>query len=177
LRTVVEVKLAASCAATVAAVGALVPTPIGAGPRYRPPAHSGSGFACTRAPLRAGARVHLELFAYRRVVIVPAAIGLRGARAELGRIVTASCRARAWTLDPSGVVRYTRPATLGGVFTVWGQRLGPSRLASFRGAVSVWVNGARRHGDPRTLRLHAGDEIVLEVGGFVPPHLSFRFPP
>jgi hypothetical protein len=167
----------AACCATAATLGGVVPTPIGTGPRYRPPAHSGSAFACARAPLRAGARVHLELFAHRRVVIVPTGIGLRGARSELGRVVDASCRARAWTLDPSGVVRYTRPATLRGVFAVWGQQLGASRLASFRGAVSVWVNGARRHGDPRTLRLHDGDEIVLEVGGYVQPHPSFRFPP
>ena len=177
MRTVVEVKLAACCAATVAAVTGLVPTPIGKGPRYRPPAHSGSGFACARAPLRAGARVHMELFANRRVVIVPAGIGLRGAHSRLGRVVAASCRARAWTLDPSGVVRYESPGTLGSLFAVWGQPLGRSRLASFRGAVSAWVNGVRRQSDPRTLRLRAGDEIVLEVRGYVPPHASFRFPP
>lgn len=170
-------KLAASSAATVAAVGGLVPTPIGAGPRYRPPAHSGSGFACAQAPLRVGARVHLELFAHERVVIVPAGIGLRGARSRLGRVVTAACRGRAWTLDPSGVVRYESPATLGAVFAVWGQPLGPTRLASFRGPVSAWVNGVRQRGDPRTLLLRDRDEIVLEIRGHVPPHASFRFPP
>jgi hypothetical protein len=170
-------KPAASCAVAVTAVGGLVPTPIGAGPRYRPPAHSGSVFACAQAPLRTGARVHLELFANRRVVIVPAGVGIRGARSHLGRVVAATCRGRAWTLDPSGVVRYARPATLGEVFAVWGQPLGPSRLASFRGPVSVWVNGVRRGGDPRTLRLGDGDEIVLEIRGYVPPHASFSFPP
>jgi hypothetical protein len=170
-------RLAACGAATVAAVGGLVPTPIGVGPRYRPPAHSGSGFACAQAPLRAGARVHLELFAHQRVVIVPTGVGLRGARSRLGRVVAASCRGRAWTLDPSGVVRYARPATLGAVFAVWGQPLGPTRLASFRGPVSAWVNGVRQRGDPRALPLRDRDEIVLEIGGHVPPHASFRFPP
>jgi hypothetical protein len=177
LRTVVEMKLAAGCAAAAAAVGGLVPTPIGAGPRYRPPAHSGSGFACAQAPLRAGARVHLELFANRRVVIVPAGVGVRGARSRLGRVVAATCRARAWTLDPSGVVRYESPARLGAVFAVWGQPLAPKRLASFRGRVSVWVNGVRRRGDPRTLPLRDRDEVVLEIRGYVPPHRGFRFPP
>jgi hypothetical protein len=170
-------KLAACCAATVAAVGGLVPIPIGTGPRYRPPAHSGSGFACARAPLRAGARVHLELFANRRVVIVPAGIGLRGTHSRLGRVVAASCRARAWTLDPSGVVRYARTPTLAAVFAVWGEPLGPGRLVSFRGRVSTWVNGLRGRGDPQSLRLRDGDEIVLEVGGYVPPHASSLFPP
>jgi hypothetical protein len=157
-----EMKLAACSAVAVTAIGGLVPTPIGAGPRYRPPAHSGAGFACAQAPLRAGARVHVELFAHRRVVIVPAGIGLRGARSRLGRVVAAACRA---------------PSTLGAAFAVWGQPLGPSRLASFRGRVSTWVNGVRRAGDPGSLRLRGGDEIVLEVGGYVPPHTTFRFPP
>jgi hypothetical protein len=177
LRTVDGMKLAVCFAVTVTAVGALVPTPIGAGQRYRPPAHSGANFACAQAPLRAGARVHLELFANRRVVIVPAGIGLRRAHSDLGRVVAAACRARAWTLDPSGVVRYAQPATLGAVFAVWGQPLGPNRLASFRGPVSTWVNGIRRRSDPRALPLRDGDEIVLEIRGHVPPHASFRFPP
>jgi hypothetical protein len=177
LLTVIEVELAACCAAAAAAVGGLVPIPIGAGPRYRPPAHAGNGFACARAPIHGGARVHLELFAHRRVVIVPAEIGLRGARSRLERVVAAACRARAWTLDPSGVVRYVGPTRLGEVFAVWGQPIGPRRLASFRGAVSVWVDGVRRHGDPRSLRLRDRDEIVVEIRGYVPPHASFRFPP
>jgi hypothetical protein len=176
---VVGVKLGACCAAAAAAIAGLAPTPIGTGPRYRPPPHAGlHGFACTDAALRAGAaRVHLELFARQRVVIVPAGIGLRGARSRLGRVVSASCRGRAWTLDPSGVVRYLAPATLGDVFAVWGEPLGRARLASFRGPVSVWVNGVRRHGDPARLRLRSRDEIVLEVGGYVAPHRSFSFPP
>ena len=67
--------------------------------------------------------------------------------------------------------------TLGSVFAVWGQPLAPARLAGFRGTVSVFVNGTSRAGDPRRLVLHDGDEIVLEVGGYVPPHASFTFPP
>src|ERR1051326_7258738 len=52
-----------------------LPTPIGVGPRFRPPpALHGT---CVRAPLSAERRVHLELFAAGRVVLVPAAIGLR----------------------------------------------------------------------------------------------------
>jgi hypothetical protein len=169
-------RLGACCAATLAA--GVLPTPIGTGPRYHPAAHTPAArFACRAAPLRPGTRVHIELFAARRVVIVPTGIGLRGARTRLGRVVAATCRGSAWTLDPSGVVRYEEPASLGRVFAVWGRSLGPDRLASFQGPVSVWVNGVRRRGDPRLLRLRDRDEIVLEVGGYVPPHRSFRFPP
>jgi hypothetical protein len=120
--------------------------------------------------------VHLELFANGRVVIVPAAVGVRGARVTLGRVRAARCRARVWTLDPTGVVQFEGPARLGAFFGVWGTRLVPSRLLSFAGAVRVYVNGARRRGDPRTLVLRDRDEIVLEVGPYIPPHRAYRFP-
>jgi hypothetical protein len=159
----------------VATVLALVPTPIGIGPRYHPrPAVHG---ACIAAPIDRGPRVHLELFAGGRVVIVPAAIGLRGAHVVLGRVTRARCRARLWTTDPSGVVSFERAATLGDLFAVWGQTLAPARLLGFRGPVRVYVNGVRRRLDPRDLRLRGGDELVLEVGAYIPPHRSFRFPP
>jgi hypothetical protein len=141
----------------------LVPTPIGVGPMYhpRPAIHS----ACAQAPLRTGARFHLELFANRRVAIVPARVG-----------VGSHCRAHLWTLDPTGVVHFERRATLGDFFAVWGQAFSRSRLLGFRGAVRVYVNGMGRRGDPRRLPLRDGDEVVLEVCGLVPPHRSYRFP-
>lgn len=160
----------------VATVLALVPTPIGIGPHYHPPpaAHG----ACVAAPLDRGSSVHVELFAGGRVVIVPAAIGLRGAHVALGRVTRARCRARLWTTDPTGVVSFERGATLGDLFAVWGRALGPARLLGFRGDVRVYLNGVRRRLDPRYLRLRDGDELVLEVGGgYVPPHRSYRFPP
>jgi hypothetical protein len=120
--------------------------------------------------------VHLELFARGRVVIVPAAVGIRDPHLAFGRVQAARCRARIWTLDPSGVIRFTGRATLGVVFRVWGARLAPRRLLSFGGTVRLYVNGIRRDGDPRTLGLRPGDEIVLEVGPYIPPHRAYRFP-
>ena len=143
---------------------ALVPTPIGVGPRYQPsPAiHA----PCTKAPLQTGTRMHLELFANRFAVVIPARIGVRG-----------SCRAAIWTTEPTGVIRFARHATLGDLFAVWGRRLSATSLLSFRGTVSIFRNGRRLRGDPRLVRLVAGDEVVLEVGGYIPPHRSFLFPP
>jgi hypothetical protein len=154
---------------------ALVPTPIGVGPRYHPPpaAHG----ACIAAPLDGGRRVHLELFAGGRVVIVPAALGVRGAHVALGRVTGARCHAHAWTTDPTGVVSFDRDTTLARVFAIWGRALSPARLLDFSGSVRVYVDGVRRAIDPRRLRLRDGDEIVLEVGPFVPPHRGYRFPP
>jgi hypothetical protein len=110
--------------------------------------------------------VHLELFADKRVIIVPPRVGVRSAH----------CRARLWTVDPTGVVQFERPARLGALFGVWGERLTARRLLSFRGAVRLYVNGVRRRGDPRAVALRDGDEIVLEVGPYIPPHRSYLFP-
>jgi hypothetical protein len=127
--------------------------------------------------LDTGPRVHVEIFARRRVVIVPAAVGLEGVRSRLGRVTSARCRAGVWTSDPSGIVDYQGRTTLGRLFRVWGQRLARRRLLSFRGPVSLYVDGVRRRGDPRALRLKPRAEIVLEVGGYVRPHRRFLFPP
>lgn len=155
-------------------VATLLPVPIGAGPRYHPaPAARG---VCVRAPLHSGRRAHLELFAGGRVVIVPAGIGLRSARFRFGRVTGARCRARLWTTDPTGVVRFQGMATLGAFFRVWGKRLAPEQLLSFRAGVRLYRDGARVAGDPRLMLLGDGDELVLEVGRYVPPHRSYRFP-
>ena len=123
-------------------------------------------------------RVHLELFANGRVVIVPAAVGVGGARMTLGRVRSGTLPrprvdARSDRRRPVRAAE-RRSATSSGV---WGTRLAPDRLLSFRGAVRVYVNGVRRRGDPRTLALHDRDEIVLEVGPYIPPHRAYRFPP
>ncbi|HEY5012063.1 MAG TPA: hypothetical protein VIK61_05085 [Acidimicrobiia bacterium] len=159
----------------VATLLALVPTPVGIGPSYHPsPAARG---ACVAASLDRGPRVHLELFAGGRVVIVPAAIGLRDPQLALGRVTRARCRARLWTTDPTGVVSFEAGATLGDLFTVWGRALGSARLVGFLGAVRVYVNGVRRRIDPRALPLQDGAELVLELGPIIPPHRTYRFPP
>jgi hypothetical protein len=152
-----------------------IPTPIGVGPAYHPaPAvHA----ACTPGALVGARRVHLELFAHGRVVIVPTGIGLRSPRVEVGRVVSARCRAPLRTLDPTGVVHIDGRATLGDLFAVWGRRLAPRRLLSFRGDVRLYRNGRRVLGDPRGVPLRDLDELVLEVGVYVPPHSAYRFPP
>jgi hypothetical protein len=42
--------------------------------------------------------------------------------------------------------------------------------------VLVFVNGRRVNADPRAVRLRRHDEIVLEIGGYIPPHTSYLFP-
>jgi hypothetical protein len=156
----------------------LVVTPIGAGPEFRPPAGR-PAVGCARGALRGRFRAHVEVFGRRRAVVIPAGIGVGAdARREYGRVVGAGCRADARTLDPSGVVHFDRgDLRLGDLFSIWGQPLDGGRLLSFRGDVSAFAGGRRVSGDPADIALRDGAQIVLESGGYIPPHPEFRFPP
>jgi len=165
-----------------------VPTPIGVTREYRLPARGAAArnarpigaFTCsTVSPRRF--RVHLELFARRLVLLVPGGIGIAPPlRSQGAYIVAGRCLYPLRTREPTGVLEVAseRPVTLGDLFLVWGQPLSQHRLAGFRSAepVLAFVNGRRYHGDPRTIPLRRHDEIVLEIGGYVPPHTSYLFP-
>ena len=155
----------------------LVPIPIGRGPEFHPPARPPA--RCTRGPLEGRFRAHVELFGRRQVVVVPAGIGIEPPfTREHHRIVGTGCRADARTLEPTGVVDFDRTdLRLGDLFAIWGQPIGPRRMATFRGPVSAFVAGRRVSGDPAEIPLRDGGQIVLEVGGYVPPHPTFKFPP
>jgi hypothetical protein len=178
---------AAVAVSAAAALGAApVPTPIGFGPKYRLDAASPNvargapvgRFACLRA---AGPRqlAHVELFANRLVLLVPAGVGMAPPIEREGAYVSAArCSYAVRTRAPTGVVEFAASAhpTLGDLFAVWGQPLSTRTLAGFRGPVSAWIGGKRWPGDPRSIPLRRHAEIVLEVGGYVPPHPFFLFP-
>lgn len=137
-------------------------------------------FACTRSsPLRF--RVHLELFARKLVLLVPAGVGVAPPiRREHGRVTGGRCVYPLRTREPTGVIEVAAAGhpTLGDFFRVWGQPLSAGRIAGFHSAqrVVAFVNGRRHAGDPRSIPLRQHDEIVLEIGGYVPPHSSYLFP-
>jgi hypothetical protein len=152
--------------------------PIGAGPRYTPPAAETPASDC-RPRLGARTAVHVELFANDRVVIVPVGIGVRGARVGGGGHVDgARCYGPIVTLDPTGIVlvRTDRTRTAGDLFAAWGMPLGRRRLAGFRGRVRAYVGGRSHPGPAAAIALTPHAEIVLEVGTYVPPHPSYTFP-
>ena len=157
----------------IAAPGPIHPWPIGPGPRYQPIAANAAvrdGRPVGELHCAGGRRfaVHLELFADRRVVVVPRGIG----------VAAKGCRYPVSTDAPTGVVEVLgwRTYTLGDLFRVWGRRLSATRLLSFRGRVSVFVNGRRARGRPDAVRLAKHDEIVVEVGAHVAPHVDYLFP-
>ena len=151
-------------------VAAPIPTPIGHGPQFRPP-HIGpqrpAALACSAGPAEASARAHLELFARKRAIVIPANVGVRR-----------GCRFPLRTLTPTGVIEIGRRGlTVGDFFGVWQMPLSSRRMLTFRGAVTAFVGGKRWRGDVRSIPLTNRGQIVLEVGGYVPPHSSYLFPP
>lgn len=92
-------------------------------------------------------------------------------------VTQARCSYALLTTAPTGVVQFvaSEHATLGDLFAIWGQPLGPDRLAGFRGPVSAFVAGRRYRGDVAAIPLTRHEEVVLEIGGYVPPHRFFLF--
>jgi hypothetical protein len=165
----------------------IVPTPVGPAPRWQPrplsdatrAARPVAGMRCTKSEAdRFG--VHLELFAERRVLIVAAGIGVAPPHGRDGAYVRGGrCSYPIRTREPTGVLEVEpgRQYVLGDLFRLWGQPLARGRIASFEGEVEAFVGGRRWNGDPRRIPLRRHAQIVVEVGGHIPPHRSYRFPP
>jgi hypothetical protein len=165
----------------------LYPWPIGVGPNYELQAApetvlTGRPVGRLRCERQSERRfgVHLEVFAHRQVVIVPAGIGVaRPSRRYFARVIPGGCTYAVRTLDPTGVleVRAGARLTLGDVFRLWNQPLGLHRLAGFRtrGSVLAFVGGKRRYGDPSSIPLTRHAQIVLEIAGYVAPHPRYLF--
>ena len=146
-----------------------MPTPIGVGAPYHPAAHAGPDCRPGRAQGRRA--FHLELFANRRVVILPAGIG----------VGVSGCRTTATTIDPTGVIWFAPPRmTLAEVFAAWGERLDDHHLLTFTAqpgrSVVDYLNGRRQRGEIASIRVRSRDELVLEINGYVPPHARYLFP-
>ena len=166
------------------------PRPIGRGPLYRPPATGKAVRAATPirglrcSPVRrARFGAHLELFANRYSVIVPAGIGIAPPLRRDGPYVRSGrCSYALRTREPTGVIEVARgaPPTLGDFFAVWGQPLSARRLAGFRAhrgdRVRAYVAGRLWRKPLGRIPLSRHAQIVLEVGGYVRPHPRYLFP-
>ena len=169
-------KAALAALAVLATPPSVHPWPIGPGPRYVPPARTAAvaagrpvgSLACGTAG--AHFRLHVEVFVNRKVVVVPAGIG----------VSKPGCVYPVRTTAPGGVVEVARGAhlTLADLFRVWGQPLGANRLVSFssRQPVRAYVGGKRVRGPLGAIALTHHAEIVVELGPYVAPHPFFLFP-
>lgn len=161
---------------------------VGVGPRFHPPSLSAAaargapihGLTCATRERGRRFGVHVEVFAERQVLIVPAGIGVAPPRLEDAPYVRAGrCSYAARTREPTGVLEIApgRPLTLGDAFAIWGQPLSRDALTGFTGPVEAFVGGRPWRGDPAAIPLRRHAQIVLEVGPHVPPHARYRFPP
>jgi hypothetical protein len=163
------------------------PIPAGRGSAYRLPAVSPAvarratvaGLRCLRAhPPSYG--VHLELYARRLVLPVPAGIGVAPPQHRRGvYVLGGSCSYAVRTFEPTGVIVVDRGRTpaLAALFALLGQPLSGHTLAGFRGRVLAFVDGRAWHQAPGAIPLLRHAEIVLEIGGALAPHREYRFPP
>ncbi len=115
------------------------------------------------ATVRAHANLRLTYNGQAQPAAVPAGVGL-----------TDSCRYRLFTTDASGTIDIAstpsergRTYTLGDFLDVWGvpdvQSIGPYLGTGIR--VSVLVDARAYQGDPRTIPLHDGTNVVVQVTG------------
>jgi hypothetical protein len=153
----------------------IVTRPVGMGPGFRLPprgraaasARAIRGLRCRVGALSGTIVAHLEIFARRDTLVIPADVGVLRGR----------CRYAVRTLMPTGLIVADRPGlTLGDLFAVWGQPLGARRLAGFAGTVVAFVGGREVQGDVRAIRIRHHAQIVVEVSGYVPPHAHYVFP-
>ncbi len=125
---------------------------------------------------------HLALFANGRQIQVPRLIGFTASPSLPG----GGCLYWIHTHDTSGIIHVEAPEvqapggghyTLGMLFDVWGEPLGPQGVAGFTGPVTAYVNGAKYDGDLKAIPLLSHQQITLEVGAPVVPPPNYAFPP
>jgi hypothetical protein len=111
--------------------------------------------------------VHLEVFVDRKVVIIPANIG----------VSDKGCRYPVSTDGPDGILRVSPGLRLADVFSVWGFQLQADRIGWFtsKTPLRAYVAGKLVHGPAGRIPLTPHAQIVLELGGYVPPHPYFLF--
>jgi hypothetical protein len=125
---------------------------------------------------------HLALFDHGRQIQIPRFIGFMANPALPG----GGCLYWIHTHDASGIIHVETPQvrapdggpyTLGMLFDIWGEPLGPDGVADFKGPVTAYVNGARYTGDLHAIPLLSHQQITLEVGAPIVPPPNYAFPP
>ena len=122
---------------------------------------------------------HLALFADGKQYQIPRLLG--GTPTATG-----GCLYWIHTHDASGIVHVEAPQvvapqgggfyTLGNLFDIWGEPLGPNGVAGFNGPVTAYVDGLPYTGDLHDIALTSHKQIVLEVGKPVVPPPNYVFP-
>lgn len=118
---------------------------------------------------------HLTITDGGDAVVVPGNIGHSDAQRFAAEI---------HTHDTSGIIHVESPErrefTLGQFFDEWGVALGPGHVGGLHGDLTVWVDGSRFYGNPRSIPLRDLEQVDLVVTTFgEAPHrpAAFDWPP
>ena len=114
---------------------------------------------------------HLTVFVNGSARQIPAGIGIPGAQATNTPngpfIETGTCFYWLHTHADDGIIHIESPVqrtyTLGNLFDIWGQPLGPNRVGPAAGSVVAIYNGQVFLGNPRDIPLTAHAQIQLQV--------------
>jgi hypothetical protein len=138
------------------------------------------GIECGSTPPAEHYHAHLSLFASGEQIAIPRAIGIQDPILQGESVLAGSCFYWLHTHDYTGIIHVEPPATghtftLGQFFDIWGQPLASDKVATYTGAVTVYVDGKRYTGDPRAIVLTNHQQITLEVGTprVAPPVYAF----
>jgi len=103
---------------------------------------------------------------------------------DIGHSAAQRFAAEVHTHDTSGIVHVESPErrtfTLGQFFDEWGVSLGPAHVGGLHGDLTVWVDGHRSYGNPRSIPLRDLEQVDLVVTtiGEVPRRpAAFDWPP
>jgi hypothetical protein len=128
---------------------------------------------------------HLALFVDGKPRRVPAGIGVAPPLKFEPRpnnqsyVVDGACFGWLHTHTPDGGIHieapFQRAFTLGDLFDVWGQPLGPDRLGTSRGKVTAWYEGKPYLGNPRNIPLGQHSRIQLSIGEPVVAPIQITF--
>ena len=106
---------------------------------------------------------HVAIFDHGKPVGIPA---------DVGQSIVGQCLYWTHTHTPDGIIHVESPGfrtfTLGDFFAVWGQPLSRAGVAGAKTrhgeTVTVWVDGRRFGGDPRSIELTQHLDVTLDVG-------------
>ena len=109
--------------------------------------------------LRFHVHAHVTIFVNGSQRQIPADVGIPAGK---------NCLYWLHTHYPDGIIHIESPVvrtyTLGDLFDIWGQPLGPNQVGPARGKVTAIYNGQVYVGNPRDIPLNAHAQIQLEVG-------------
>jgi len=152
--------------------------PVPSAPALAGTTSAASGAAVDGIRCQSGEQSLFHIHAHLTIVVggalrqVPAGIGIAGARTQntaAGPFVSSgTCFYWLHTHAADGIIHIESPVrrvyTLGNLFDLWGQPLGPDVAGPAKGQVIAIENGKVFRGNPRDIPLSKHAQIQLEVG-------------